>query len=58
MLTNIEKVGSIAGIIIDSKTEVWGIKVSSVEIRELPYSKLFNMPYQDKPKPKGKEEQE
>jgi regulator of protease activity HflC (stomatin/prohibitin superfamily) len=35
MLTKIEKVGSIARDIIDSKTEVWRIKVTSVEIREL-----------------------
>jgi regulator of protease activity HflC (stomatin/prohibitin superfamily) len=35
MLTEREKVGSIARGIIDSKTEVWGIKVTSVEIRDV-----------------------
>jgi regulator of protease activity HflC (stomatin/prohibitin superfamily) len=35
LLTEREKVGSIARGIIDSKTEVWGIKVTSVEIRDV-----------------------
>ncbi len=35
MLTEREKIGSIARGIIDSKTEVWGIKVTSVEIRDV-----------------------
>ena len=35
MLTEREKVGSIARGIIDSKTEIWGIKVTSVEIRDV-----------------------
>ena len=35
VLTEREKVGSIARGIIDSKTEVWGIKVTSVEIRDV-----------------------
>ena len=35
VLTEREKVGSIARGIIDSKTEAWGIKVTSVEIRDV-----------------------
>lgn len=35
VLTEREKVGSIARGIIDLKTEVWGIKVTSVEIRDV-----------------------
>lgn len=35
LLTEREKVGSIARTIIDSKTEAWGIKVTSVEIRDV-----------------------
>jgi regulator of protease activity HflC (stomatin/prohibitin superfamily) len=35
LLTEREKVGSIARGIIDSKTEMWGIKVTSVEIRDV-----------------------
>ena len=35
MLTEREKIGSIARGIIDSKTEIWGIKVTSVEIRDV-----------------------
>jgi len=35
LLTEREKVGSIARSIIDSKTESWGIKVTSVEIRDV-----------------------
>lgn len=35
LLTEREKVGSIARGIIDSKTETWGIKVTSVEIRDV-----------------------
>ncbi len=35
LLTEREKVGSIARGIIDSKTEIWGIKVTSVEIRDV-----------------------
>jgi len=35
LLTEREKVGSIARGIIDSKTESWGIKVTSVEIRDV-----------------------
>lgn len=35
LLTEREKVGAIARGIIDSKTEVWGIKVTSVEIRDV-----------------------
>lgn len=35
VLTEREKVGSIARGIIDSKTETWGIKVTSVEIRDV-----------------------
>jgi len=35
MLTEREKIGSIARGIIDSKTEAWGIKVTSVEIRDV-----------------------
>lgn len=35
LLTEREKVGSIARGIIDSKTEVWGIKVTSVEVRDV-----------------------
>ncbi|MEM0075895.1 MAG: SPFH domain-containing protein [Conexivisphaerales archaeon] len=35
LLTEREKVGSIARNIIDSKTEAWGIKVTSVEIRDV-----------------------
>lgn len=35
LLTEREKVGSIARGIIDSKTELWGIKVTSVEIRDV-----------------------
>jgi regulator of protease activity HflC (stomatin/prohibitin superfamily) len=35
LLTAREKVGSIARGIIDSKTETWGIKVTSVEIRDV-----------------------
>jgi regulator of protease activity HflC (stomatin/prohibitin superfamily) len=35
VLTEREKVGSIARGIIDSKTEVWGIKVTAVEIRDV-----------------------
>jgi regulator of protease activity HflC (stomatin/prohibitin superfamily) len=35
LLAEREKVGSIARGIIDSKTEVWGIKVTSVEIRDV-----------------------
>ena len=35
LLTEREKVGSIARGIIDSKTEAWGIKVTSVEIRDV-----------------------
>lgn len=35
LLTEREKVGSIARGIIDSKTEAWGIKVSAVEIRDV-----------------------
>jgi regulator of protease activity HflC (stomatin/prohibitin superfamily) len=35
VLTEREKVGSIARGIIDSKTEGWGIKVTSVEIRDV-----------------------
>lgn len=35
LLTEREKVGSIARGIIDSKTETWGVKVTSVEIRDV-----------------------
>jgi regulator of protease activity HflC (stomatin/prohibitin superfamily) len=35
LLTEREKVGSIARGIIDSKTEAWGIKVTSVEVRDV-----------------------
>ncbi|MGB9729606.1 MAG: SPFH domain-containing protein [Thermoprotei archaeon] len=35
LLTEREKVGSIARSIIDSKTEAWGVKVTSVEIRDV-----------------------
>jgi regulator of protease activity HflC (stomatin/prohibitin superfamily) len=35
MLTEREKVGSIARGIIDSKTETWGIKVTAVEIKDV-----------------------
>jgi regulator of protease activity HflC (stomatin/prohibitin superfamily) len=35
LLTEREKVGTIARGIIDSKTELWGIKVTSVEIRDV-----------------------
>ena len=35
MLTEREKIGSVARGIIDSKTEMWGIKVTSVEIRDV-----------------------
>jgi regulator of protease activity HflC (stomatin/prohibitin superfamily) len=35
LLTEREKVGSIARGIIDSKTEAWGVKVTSVEIRDV-----------------------
>ncbi len=35
VLTEREKVGSIARGIIDSKTEIWGIKVTGVEIRDV-----------------------
>lgn len=35
LLTEREKVGSIARGIIDSKTEAWGIKVTAVEIRDV-----------------------
>lgn len=35
LLTEREKVGAIARGIIDSKTEMWGIKVTSVEIRDV-----------------------
>ena len=35
MLTEREKIGSIARGIIDSKTEIWGIKVTSVEIKDV-----------------------
>jgi regulator of protease activity HflC (stomatin/prohibitin superfamily) len=35
VLTEREKVGSIARGIIDSKTELWGIKVTAVEIRDV-----------------------
>jgi regulator of protease activity HflC (stomatin/prohibitin superfamily) len=35
LLTEREKIGSIARGIIDSKTETWGVKVTSVEIRDV-----------------------
>lgn len=35
LLTEREKVGAIARGIIDSKTETWGIKVTSVEVRDV-----------------------
>jgi len=35
LLTEREKVGASARVVIDSKTEAWGIKVTSVEIRDV-----------------------